>query len=118
MVVSVLAEGLAFAAALACNSYHAFMGWFGFFSLASGLWTGVVGALTLSIVPERLRGTATGIYFLFTTLFGTGLGPYAIGALSVDTVSLHRALALSGGAFLLSLFALLRLVRIVSPRVA
>jgi MFS family permease len=51
------------------------------------------GAATIQdLVLPRMRGTATNIYFLFATLVGSGLAPYAVGKISVVTHDLATGL--------------------------
>lgn len=51
------------------------------------------GAATIQdLVLPRMRGTATNIYFLFATLVGAGLAPYAVGKISVITRDLGTGL--------------------------
>jgi hypothetical protein len=68
---------------------------FAAFCLMSGGWTGVVAAVGLDLLPARNRSTGAAVYFLVTTLFGAGLGAFAVGWLSDALGSLGQALAWS-----------------------
>lgn len=48
-------------------------------------WIGAGAATIQDMVLPRMRGTATNIYFLFSTLAGSGLAPYLVGKGSVAT---------------------------------
>ncbi len=52
------------------------------FAATSSLWLAPVFALTQSLVQVRMRGTIGAIVFLLGNLFGYGLGPLLVGALS------------------------------------
>jgi MFS family permease len=49
---------------------------------------GAAGASTQDLVLPRMRGTATGSFFIGTTLMGLAIGPYAAGRISTLTGSL------------------------------
>ena len=51
-------------------------------TILNSLWAGPVFAAIQSMVHERSRATAAAIALLVLTLFGLGLGPLSIGALS------------------------------------
>lgn len=61
-------------------------------SLISTGWVACGAATIQDLVVPRVRGTAANLYFLVATLVGTGLGPYAVGKISVTTGSLPIAL--------------------------
>ena len=51
---------------------------------------GAGAAASQSLVEPRMRGVATAIYFLGTTLLGLALGPFMAGFISEATGSLAR----------------------------
>lgn len=57
----------------------------------ASLWVGVAAATTQDLVLPRMRGAATATYFLGTTLIGLGMGPYAVGKVSLITGDLGTA---------------------------
>jgi MFS family permease len=52
---------------------------------AGSMYVGIAAATTQDLVLPRMRGAATATYFIGTTLFGLGLGPYFTGAVSKIT---------------------------------
>ncbi len=57
----------------------------------ASMWVGVAAATTQDLVLPRMRGAATATYFLGTTLVGLGMGPYAVGKVSLLTGDLGLA---------------------------
>ncbi len=55
---------------------------------AGSMYVGIAAATTQDLVLPRMRGAATATYFIGTTLFGLGLGPYFTGAVSKITGNL------------------------------
>lgn len=55
-------------------------------------WVGAGAATIQDLVLPRMRATATNVYFVLATLVGTGLGPYAVGKISVAAHSLAAGL--------------------------
>jgi MFS family permease len=55
-------------------------------------WLGPCAASIQDLVLPRMRGTATAVFFLGTTIIGLGLGPYTIGLISDVTGDLKFAL--------------------------
>jgi MFS family permease len=60
--------------------------------LTSSSALGGAAASTQDLVMPRMRGTATGIFFVGTTLLGLALGPYMVGRVSAVTGSLTTGL--------------------------
>jgi MFS family permease len=107
--IAVLLEGAAILIALGQSDYRSFLIAFGAFCLASGGWTGVAAAIAFDVVPREHRGTGTSIYFLLTTTFGPGLGPFLVGLGSDELGSVSAALAWSCLLMLVAAAALLQL---------
>jgi MFS family permease len=105
----VMAEGAAILWSLEVNQYHDFLTAFGTFCIASGGWAGLAAAIAFDLVPSAYRGTGTASYFLFTTLLGPGLGPFAVGLCSDMFDSARTALAASCAVFPLAAVALIQL---------
>jgi hypothetical protein len=59
--------------------------WFFPTTVFGSMYVGVAAATTQDLVLPRMRGAATATYFIGTTLFGLGLGPYFTGAVSKIT---------------------------------
>jgi MFS family permease len=55
-------------------------------------WVGAGAATIQDLVLPRMRATATNVYFVVATLVGTGLGPYAVGKISVAVHNLSTGL--------------------------
>ncbi len=56
------------------------------------MWLGPCAACIQDLVLPRMRGTATAVFFLGTTIVGLGLGPYVVGLISDVTGSLKFAM--------------------------
>ena len=56
------------------------------------MWLGPCAATVQDLVLPRMRGTATAVFFLGTTILGLGLGPYLTGLVSDVTGDLRIAL--------------------------
>jgi MFS family permease len=112
-LIAILLEAGAIIAGLMMPSYSGLVACFAVLCIAAGAWTGVAAAIGLDILPPQYRGTGTAAYFLFTTLFGPGLGPFAVGLMSDRTGSLRFALAASST---VSLFAACGLIRLIQLR--
>jgi fucose permease len=56
------------------------------------MWLGPCAASIQDLVLPRMRGTATAVFFLATTIIGLGLGPYLTGLISDVTGDLRTAL--------------------------
>jgi MFS family permease len=56
------------------------------------MWLGPCAASIQDLVLPRMRGTATAVFFLGTTIIGLGLGPYVVGLVSDVTGSLQGSL--------------------------
>ncbi len=56
------------------------------------MWLGPCAATVQDLVLPRMRGTATAVFFLGTTILGLGLGPYVVGLVSDVTGNLRMAL--------------------------
>lgn len=56
------------------------------------MWLGPCAATVQDLVLPRMRGTATAVFFLGTTILGLGLGPYLTGLVSDVTSDLRIAL--------------------------
>ncbi|MFM1982557.1 MAG: hypothetical protein RJB22_1276 [Pseudomonadota bacterium] len=56
------------------------------------MWLGPCAASVQDLVLPRMRGTATAVFFLGTTILGLGLGPYLVGLVSDVTGDLRFAL--------------------------
>jgi MFS family permease len=94
-LLAVLVQAFAVWIALMQADYGAFVAVFAIFCIASGAWTGVAAAIGFDILPTAHRGTGVAVYFLVTTLFGTGLGAWFVGLISEVFGSIRLALALS-----------------------
>jgi MFS family permease len=111
VLLIVLAEGGAILWAIELNQYRDFLLAFAAFCIASGGWAGVAAAIAFDLVPAQHRGTGTAAYFLFTTLLGPGLGPFAVGLGSDMFNSVRVAL---GASCVMFVFAAIVLVKLVS----
>lgn len=60
-------------------------------------YVGPILAALHDVVPPRLRGTATGVYFLVIHLFGDAFSPAIIGRIAQSTGSLRVGLAVATG---------------------
>ncbi|HTO28973.1 MAG TPA: MFS transporter, partial [Devosia sp.] len=85
------------------------------FVTASAL--GAAAAASQSLVLPRMRGTATGIFFLGTTLCGLGLGPFMAGFVSEATGNLAHGVKSTLVAAPFGLIALAIAIR-TAPRAA
>jgi MFS family permease len=56
------------------------------------MWLGPCAATIQDLVLPRMRGTATAVFFLGTTIVGLGLGPYVVGLISDVTGNLKTAM--------------------------
>jgi MFS family permease len=56
------------------------------------MWLGPCAASIQDLVLPRMRGTATAVFFLATTIVGLGLGPYMVGLISDVTGDLKFAM--------------------------
>ncbi len=56
------------------------------------MWLGPCAATVQDLVLPRMRGTATAVFFLGTTIIGLGLGPYVVGLVSDVTGDLEYAM--------------------------
>ncbi len=74
----------------------------------------MAAAIAFYVVPREHRGTGTSIYFLLTTTFGPGLGPFLVGLGSDELRSISAALAWSCLLVLAAAAALLRLGELLS----
>lgn len=61
-------------------------------ALSAPAWVGAGAATISDLVLPRMRATATNVYFLFATMVGTGIGPYAVGKISTATGNLATGL--------------------------
>lgn len=56
--------------------------WFFFYSLTLTAWLPPIYATLLDLVLPRMRATVMSLYLLTMTIFGMGIGPYAVGLIS------------------------------------
>ncbi len=70
------------------------------------MWLGPCAASVQDLVLPRMRGSATAVFFLGTTVIGLGLGPYVVGLVSDVSGDLHLALRSTMLAFPLILIAI------------
>jgi MFS family permease len=56
------------------------------------MWLGPCAASVQDLVLPRMRGTATAVFFLGTTVLGLGIGPYMVGLISDVTGRLQTAM--------------------------
>jgi MFS family permease len=56
------------------------------------MWLGPCAASIQDLVLPRMRGTATAVFFLGTTVLGLGVGPYMVGLISDVTGNLQTAM--------------------------
>lgn len=56
------------------------------------MWLGPTAASVQDLVLPRMRGTATAVFFLGTTVIGLGIGPYMVGLISDVTGDLKFAM--------------------------
>jgi hypothetical protein len=89
LVLSLIPNGLMLSTSSATVFYWAvFPMWF----LSSAALGGAAGTI-VNIVPAQTRATATASFFLFATIIGLALGPYAAGRISNSFGSLRIGLA-------------------------
>jgi MFS family permease len=77
------------------------------------MYVGVAAATTQDLVLPRMRGAATATFFIGTTLFGLGLGPWFTGFVSAMTGNLATgvlALLLMAPVTIVTLFTVYRLL--------
>lgn len=82
-------------------------------SVFGAMYVGVAAATTQDLVLPRMRGAATATFFIGTTLFGLGLGPWFTGFVSAITGSLGTgvlALLLMAPFTIVTLFLVYRLL--------
>jgi MFS family permease len=85
-----------------------------FGTLVVNLATGSLWATAQSLVPAEMRATSSAGIFLFANLFGVGLGPLAVGALSdalmpwLGSASLRSALLIACTGYLFGTWSLVR----------
>lgn len=114
VLIAVLIEIIAILVALVQGGYPPFIASFALFCLASGAWSGVAGAIGLDVLARESRGSGIAIYFLVTTVFGPGVGPFAVGLGSDLIGSLSKAIAWSCAFGLVAVIALFGLGRLLS----
>jgi MFS family permease len=56
------------------------------------MWLGPCAASIQDLVLPRMRGTATAVFFIGTSIVGLGLGPYIVGLVSDVTGDLQFAM--------------------------
>ena len=86
------------------------------FATATAL--GAAGAASQALVLPRMRGVATGIFFLGTALIGLGLGPFTAGAVSEASGSLATGVRATLVAAPVGLVALLFAIRAAPTAIA
>lgn len=64
------------------SSYYMAFAWMGLSTLGGNSIVGPLYAMTQTLVPPRMRATATALILLFANLIGLGLGPLAVGVAS------------------------------------
>jgi len=111
VLIAVICETIAILVALRQPQYALFVPAFAAMCLASGVWTGITAVMGLDLVPREHHGAAVSVYFLVTTLFGPGLGPFIAGLLSDQLGSIATALSWCCLPILLATLAFVRLGR-------
>ncbi len=75
-------NGLVWALIYLSSSYYLAFAWMGLSTLGGTTIVGPLYAMTQTLVPPRMRATATALILLFANLIGMGLGPLAVGVVS------------------------------------
>lgn len=105
------------------NRYWAFA-FMGIWNIVGTTTSGPLNATIQTLVPERMRATAMTLVMLFANLFGVGLGPLAVGALSdllrplAQAESLRYALLVLSPGYLWGAWHLWRASKTVSTDLA
>ncbi len=94
MLIAALGSAVTIYASYSVTSLSAFYAFAGVNMFIHIMWLGPCAASIQDLVLPRMRGTATAVFFLGTTILGLGLGPYLVG-LSSD-VSGDLRLSLMG----------------------
>lgn len=92
MLIAAFGSTLTIVAAYTATSTFAFYTWSGLNMFLHIMWLGPCAASVQDLVLPRMRGTATAVFFLGTTILGLGLGPYIVGLTSDVTSDLRLSL--------------------------
>ncbi|MFM7028373.1 MAG: spinster family MFS transporter [Chakrabartia sp.] len=92
MLVAALGSAATIIATYTATSPFAFYVWSGLNMFVHIMWLGPCAASVQDLVLPRMRGTATAVFFLGTTILGLGLGPYIVGLTSDVTGDLRSSL--------------------------
>lgn len=92
MIFAALGSAVTIYGSYSVNSLSAFYAFAGINMFLHIMWLGPCAASVQDLVLPRMRGTATAVFFLGTTILGLGLGPYLVGLVSDVTGDLRFAL--------------------------
>ena len=92
MIIAALGSAVTIYASYSVDSLSAFYAFAGINIFIHIMWLGPCAATIQDLVLPRMRGTATAVFFLGTTILGLGLGPYLVGLVSDVTADLRFAL--------------------------
>ena len=95
MCVAALGSAVTIMLAYTANSLDAFYWLMGANLFLHIMWLGPCAATIQDLVLPRMRGTATAVFFLGTTIVGLGLGPYITGLISDVSNDLRLAMLCS-----------------------
>ena len=92
MIIAALGSTVTIYASYTVTSLSGFYAFAGLNMFLHIMWLGPCAASVQDLVLPRMRGTATAVFFLGTTILGLGLGPYLVGLVSDVTGNLRYAL--------------------------
>jgi hypothetical protein len=92
MLIAAIGSAATIYASYAVTSLNAFYTFAALNMFIHIMWLGPCAASVQDLVLPRMRGTATAVFFLGTTILGLGLGPYLTGLISDVTGNLRIAL--------------------------
>ena len=81
-LVSLITSSVLVIATFNAQSITAFYAWFVLFSFTLTMWLPPLYACLMDLVLPRMRGIVMSYYILAITIFGLGIGPYAVGLIS------------------------------------
>jgi MFS family permease len=82
MLIAATGSALTIWGSYSVTSLSAFYAFAGINMFLHIMWLGPCAASVQDLVLPRMRGTATAVFFLGTTILGLGLGPYVVGLTS------------------------------------
>ncbi len=92
MLIAALGSAVTIYASYSVTSLTAFYAFAGLNMFVHIMWLGPCAASIQDLVLPRMRGTATAVFFLGTTILGLGLGPYLVGLTSDVSGDLRMSL--------------------------